>query len=495
MKKIISFLLIITTCICLTGCSKSSEIQTISQNLTTYDMLLEFNNEDKTLTGVNKVDYINTSEDELVNVYFHLYPNAFRENAKASVVSLSNIQKAYPNGKSYGKIEINECKVKDATTNFSIGGEDENILIVELNSKLKPKAKTTIEISYVVTIPNINHRFGYGNNTINLGNFYPIACMYENGNFVTDLYHYNGDPFYSDISNYNVKIKYNKNLTLATSGSITNTTEGGSTKVTSVNAITVRDFAMVLSNKFNIKETEVNNTKILYYYYGDTNPEKSLITASDSIKTFNKLFGNYPYETLSVVEANFVHGGMEYPQLILISDDIELHDDYINVIVHETAHQWWYGMVGNNEYKYGWLDEGLTEYSTALFYEKNTNYNKSKDDIIKNANANYALYIEVYSAVYKEVDTSMNRKLNEYKTEPEYVYIAYVKGMLLFDNIREVIGDKKFFNGLQTYFENGKFKNNTPENLIIAFNDSSKTDLSSLFNSWINGDIVIERVA
>ena len=495
MKKIISFLLIIATCICLTGCAKNSEIQTLSQNLTTYNMSLEFNNEDKTLTGINKVEYTNTSNDELANVYFHLYPNAFRENAKASVVSLSNTQKAYPNGKSYGKIDINECKVKGNTTKFSIGGEDENILIVDLNGQLKPKAKTTIEISYVVTIPNINHRFGYGNNTINLGNFYPIACMYENGNFVTDLYHYNGDPFYSDIANYNVEIKYNKNLTLATSGNIINTSEEGSTKVTTANAISIRDFAMVLSDKFNVKETEVNGTKILYYYYGDTNPEKSLLTASDSIKTFNKLFGTYPYETLSVVEANFVHGGMEYPRLILISDDIEAHDDYINVIIHETAHQWWYGMVGNNEYKYGWLDEGLTEYSTALFYEKNPSYNKSKDDIIKNANANYALYIEVYSAVYKEVDTSMNRALNEYKTEPEYVYIAYVKGMLLFDNIREVVGDKKFFNGLQTYFENGKYKNNTPENLINAFNESSKTDLSSLFNSWINGDIVIEKVA
>lgn len=495
MKKIISFLLIITTCLCLTGCTKKTEIQNLSQNLTTYNMSLSLNNEDKTLSGVNKVEYVNTSEDELSSIYFHLYPNAFRENAKASVVSLSNTQKAYPNGKSYGKIDINECKIKETVAKFEIGGEDQNILIVKLDNKLKPKGKILIEISYVVTIPNINHRFGYGENTINLGNFYPIACVYENGNFVTDLYHYNGDPFYSDIANYNVEISYNNNLTLATSGNILNTVENGSTKTTSASAISIRDYAMVLSDKFNVKETDVNGTKILYYYYGDANPEKSLITASDSLKTFNKLFGDYPYETLSVVEANFVHGGMEYPRLILISDDIEVHDDYINVIVHETAHQWWYGMVGNNEFKYGWLDEGLTEYSTALFYEENPSYNKTKEEIIKNANANYALYIEVYTSVYKQVDTNMNRALNEYKTEPEYVYIAYVKGMLLFDNVREVVGDKKFFNGLKTYFENGKFKNNTPENLINSFEETTQTDLENLFNSWINGDIVIEKVA
>ena len=61
-----------------------------------------------------------------------MYPNAFRENAKASVVSKSNETKAYPNGKSYGNISVDNVKVENENSNFEICGEDENILNVGL---------------------------------------------------------------------------------------------------------------------------------------------------------------------------------------------------------------------------------------------------------------------------------------------------------------------------------------------------------------------------
>jgi len=62
-------------------------------------------------------------------------------------------------------------------------------------------------------LPNINHRFGYGDNTVNFGNFYPVACVYENGKgFIQDLYHSNGDPFYSECSNYEVEIMQRKDF-------------------------------------------------------------------------------------------------------------------------------------------------------------------------------------------------------------------------------------------------------------------------------------------
>ena len=91
------------------------------------------------------------------------------------------------------------------------------------------------------------------------------------------------------------------------------------------------------------------------------------------VEFFSKIFGEYPYKTLTVVKTPFVYGGMEYPNLVFVSDSVNSKEELYKVVVHEIAHQWWYGIVGNNEYTYPWLDEALTEFSTILFYGlKNT---------------------------------------------------------------------------------------------------------------------------
>ncbi len=476
----------------LVGC-KQDEVLKASKNLSTYNIDITLN-DDKTLDCTQTVEYKNNTGTSLDHIMFHLYPQSFRIGATSSVVSSLNYKKCYYNGASDGGINIIKQTVNGQDSTIEICGNDEDIANVKLSESLQPNDSVEVYFEYKVTIPNINHRFGYGDDTINIANFYPIACMYENGDFVIDSYHYNGDPFYSDVANYNVNITANKNLVLANSGEVSSIVEGEETNTYNLKALTVRDFAMVLSDKFEVVSDNIDGTTINYYYYNNQYPSEAIKTAVDSVKTFNKLFGTYPYKTLSVVESDFVHGGMEYPNLVLISDMVDVQSDYINVIVHEIAHQWWYGIVGNNEYAYGWLDEGLTEYSTILFYDENPQYNVNTDELIKNTTNSFVTFVDVYTKVFSKVDTTMNRKLNEYNNESEYVYIAYVKGMLIFDNIKELLGKDKFCKCLQTYFEDNKFKIATPDSLIEAFNKSSKCNLRDVFTSWINGKVKIVAV-
>ena len=488
-KKIL-LILIIPFLVLVGGC-KDNTINKISKELNTYTMDIIYN-DDHTLSVSQTLDYKNNTENTLDKIKFHLYPRSFREDSNCSVVSTLNYSKCYYNGKSYGNLEVTSLAVNDNPTSIYIGGYDEDILEVKLDEELEPNNKCKISIDYTVTIPNINHRFGYGDNAINLGNFYPIVCVYENGEFVTDSYHYNGDPFYSEMANYNVTITANSNLILASTGNIANTQNNdNNTNTYSIKALAVRDYAFILSDKFSIVSDTINNTKVNYYYYKNQYPSECLKAGVDSISTFNRLFGEYPYNELNIVETNFVHGGMEYPNLVMISDAVDIQSDYINVIIHEVAHQWWYGLVGNNEVAYGWLDEGLTEYSTLLFYEENLTYNVDTKTLIKNTTNSFATFIEVYTKVFGQVDTTMNRALNEYTNESEYVYIAYVKGMLLFDSIREIMGYEKFIAALQEYFNENKFHISTPEKLIDAFEKSSGQKLTELFESWINGKVKI----
>lgn len=489
LKKIL-ILLILPIIFVFSGC-KDDNLSKISKDLNTYTMDITYN-DNHTLSVKQTLDYKNNTENSLDKIKFHLYPRSFREDSNCSVVSTLNYSKCYYNGKSYGSMDISKVSVNNEPANIFLGGYDEDILEVTLPNNLNPDKHCEIFIEYTVTIPNINHRFGYGENTINLGNFYPIVCVYENGDFVTDSYHYNGDPFYSDMANYNISINANSNLKLASSGNITRTKiEDNNTTSYTINALAIRDFAFVLSDKFNIVSDNINGIEVNYFYYNNQYPSECLKASKDSISTFSNLFGNYPYNVINVVETNFVHGGMEYPNMVMISDAVDIQSDYINVIVHEIAHQWWYGIVGNNEFDYGWLDEGLTEYSTLLFYEQNPEYNVDTKELIKNTTNSFATFTEVYTKVFGQVDTTMNRALNEYNNESEYVYIAYVKGMLLFDSVREFLGYDKFIAALQYYYNSNKFGIATPEKLIDAFEESSKTKLSSLFESWINGKVKI----
>lgn len=483
------FLLLLLPIFLLFGC-KENTIDRISKDLNTYNIDIVYN-DDHTLSVTQSVDYTNQTGDILDSIMFHLYPRSFRTDSKSSVVSSLNYSKCYYNGPSYGDLEILSLKVNHEDTEIKLTGDNEDILDVDISESLKPNENVILDMSYTVTIPNINHRFGYGEDTINLGNFYPIACVYEDGEFVTDSYHYNGDPFYSEVANYNVTITADNNLVVASTGTLVNTRQQESTTTNEYCAKVVRDFALVLSDKFNIVSDTINNTTVNYYYYNNQYPAECLQASIDSVSTFNRLFGEYPYSCLNVVETNFVHGGMEYPGLVMISDAVDVQSDYINVIVHEIAHQWWYGLVGNNEYAYGWLDEGLTEYSTLLFYNDNPQYNVNTTELIKNTTNSFVTFVDVYTKVFGEADTTMNRALDEYNNESEYVYIAYVKGMLIFDSLREVLGHDKFIACLQHYFEENKFGISTPDKLIDSFEDVSKSDLSAFFESWINGKVKI----
>ena len=490
MKKIFvvlfSFALIFTTF----GCKQKDDINKLSKNLTTYEITLNLDCETKSVNANQVINYVNNTNSILKFIKFHLYPQFFEQGATDYVVSQTHMNTAYPNGMSYAEFNVDRVKVGKTDKEIVYENEFDSILIVELNSSLMPGENEIIYIDYSFILPNCCHRFGYGENTINLANFYPIVCVFDNGEFNTNGYHANGDPFYSDMSNYSVDITLNKQYVVAGTGTKENIKIENGLKKVNFNAKLVRDFAMVISDKFEVINSHVNDTLIEYYHFNDGNKNKSLQAGIDAIKTFSKLFGEYPYNSFNIVQTDFVHGGMEYPNLVMISSQIENEDDYLHTIIHETAHQWWYGIVGNDEFTYPWLDEALTEFSTILFYDNNENYNLNHKQIINSSKENYSLFITVYEDVLGPINTSM-RAINQYSTEPEYVYCTYVKGVLMCESLYQLIGEKDFIKGLNTYFENNKYTNAEPKDLFQAFEQASNKKLENFFSSWIQGKVVI----
>lgn len=478
MKKIAVLILVVTLLpFCLVACGKEEK-----KNLYFIDAV--FNDDDMTLTCSQSVEYVNTSENILTEVDFFLYPNSFAE--EQTPVPTSYMASAYPNGESFGCLEMASVKVGGETAKFAIEEENKSILVVNFGKELYPDEMIEIEMDYTVRLANINHRLGYGEKTVNFGTFFPIACVYENG-FVRNGFSSSGDPFYSDVSNFEVKVSFPDEYVLASTGN-QEVQSDGEVLCTAEN---VRDFAFVLSKEFELLSKEVNGVTVNYYYYEDENAEENLQISCEAVETFEDLFGQYPYKQLSVVKTNFCFGGMEYPNLVMISDSITDKETCNYVIVHEIAHQWWYGLVGNNEYTDAWVDEGLTEYSTALFFEENEKYGFDYDVVMENALNGYKKFVEIYSSVLREVDESMQRDLSQFLTEPEYVNCTYTKGMLLFDSLRDTLGKRKFEKCLKNYYKEYKFENSSYEKLVKSFSKSANRNLENFFASWVEGNVKI----
>ena len=442
--------------------------------------------DDHTLSATVTVDYVNNTDVPLNELMFHLYPNAFREGARFSPVAKDRITEAYPNGRSYGKMTVEKVTVGGAETEIGITGDDENILCVPLGGTLEPTDAISVGIEYTVKLPNIRHRFGYTDKSVNLANFYPIACVYRDGGFATDPYYSTGDPFFSECANYSVKLTAPSALVGAFTGTVTSETKGESATVYEISANNVRDFAAVFGDYQKMSGLS-GGTIVNYLYYKDSDPEKALAAAIDSLRIFGEMFGAYPYKEYSVVQTGFLQGGMEYPCLSMVSDAFS-GASLADIIVHETAHQWWYGLVGNDEVRHSWMDEALAEYSTMMFYEKAEGYSYTFDGKRADALGAYMLYCETYKN-NGAGDTTMTRALGEYENETEYSYMIYVKGALMLDDIRAAVGTENFISGLKRYCAENKYKIAKPQDLVGAMEKASKRTLAPLFESWLNGNV------
>lgn len=444
------------------------------------------------LKGEMTLKYVNKNEHSINELYFNLYPNAFKnEDNVLNVAVPDRINEAYPNGFNQGYINVVSVIIDGKNAEYSLV-DDEQVLKIN-TGEIKKNKKEEIVINFEEKLPDSPMRYGYGESTFNYGNWYPVLCPFENGEPIITKYVSNGDPFYSECSDYYVTIKTSPEYRIATSGKIlSKNTENPMQTKWSIEGKNIRDFAFVLSKDFNLKSTKVGETLIYSYYLeNDEAGESALKYAEKAINCFNKMFGEYPYETFSVVACDFYIGGMEYPNLVYIDKNLYSNIYYEaleEVVVHETAHQWWYGVVGNNEQKEAWLDEGLTQFSVALYIDEI--YGKERYKMYLNENESYCKTVfEIVKDVTGKVNKQIDRPTGEFEHWLLYDALTYDVCALMFDNLRNSIGDDKLFNGLKSYYEANKFKISNKEKFISDLSLYTGTDVNAYVEPWLNGSI------
>lgn len=467
--------------------SDSIDINGISRypNVNDYVMKLELDTWNKTVKGQQTVSFINSEEIPISEAYFHIYPNAFKDKG--------------------GSIIIKAVKINGSDSQYKIEGQDSTLLHIPFPVALEPGNRNQIFMEYEISIPKeggagFGDRFGYGSNTYNLGNFFPIAAVYENGSWDRHLYDEKGDAFYSETSNFQVEIIAPEDQVIASSGYIDKITALNGRQVLDINAYSVRDFAFVTSDMFKVEEAMVNGTLVRSYAASSKKAKKVLEFSTEAIRIFNRKYGKYPYPTCSVVQSD-IGGGMEYPNLVMIESNEYGNVTFSNllasyyfgkpkgslefVVVHELAHQWWYGIVGNDEYREAWIDEPLTQYATLEYYRQR--YGAEEFSRLYNRYIKLGVNMFLQSGAGEE--KPLNRSLDQFPHDDYYVLI-YNKGTMMYKDLNDQLGDDKFNKLLRTLFEKYKFKVVSGEEFIELTSEIAGKDMSEFYRNWLETNYI-----
>ncbi len=362
-----------------------------------------------------------------------------------------------------------------------------NFLTVQLPQPLKPGEGLQLGLEYSLYLPSPQPSpdlrpvpFGYTARQANLVDWYPYIPPFEQEKgWLAHPPSFYGEHQVYETSDFDVLLRFDPHrpdLVVAASAP-----DEGDASQHRFRLDSARNFAFSVSDQYLVSSQTVQGVTILSYAlsFHQAAGEHALKTTVEAFTLFQDLLAPYPHQTLSVVEADFLDG-MEYDGLYFLSNGFyNLYSgsqaDYLTAIAaHETAHQWWYGLVGNDQALEPWLDEALCTYSEILFYE--TYYPEAIEW--------WWVYRIDYYAPAGWVDTTIYNPEASPTPYNSYRSAVYLNGAHFLSDLRTLIGDTAFFAFLRAYTSNHIAQITTAVDFFDTLALFSKEDLSALRSKY-----------
>jgi hypothetical protein len=334
------------------------------------------------VVGQVQIEFVNTSQRALGELYLHLYPNAFESDRTVFIrEGGGNIR-----GKTLaqrGRIEILRLTSEDGA-DLLAGADDELIpgdhtqLRVPLPRTVQPGERFGLSARFRTTLPEIVARSGYAGDFHMLGQWFPkLAKLEDSGAWASFPYHGLGE-FYADFADYELTLRVPRAYVTAAGGVRVESRDEGAFRSDRFVAENVHDIAAACYPAFERTQARAGSIAIEVYAphgYGAAAQRQAQLLAA-GVRYFSAAYGEYPYPQLTAVippRAASGAAGMEYPTLLLSGGPWwalppGLPDPSHDVIaIHELAHQWFSGMLASDEVALPMLDEGLAQWSSLEF--------------------------------------------------------------------------------------------------------------------------------
>ena len=437
-----------------------------------YVIKLDIQPSERMVTGIEKIKLMNTSDYKLRKVYINAPMKAFSENPP---VFDEFLETAYPNGINYGYMSFSNISVDGETADSSLNG---TVLCIDLPEALPPGESTEIRLELEALIPVMNHRTGSDRSGMWFGNFIPMLAVRDAEGWHTDPYYPAGSPFFAMTSNFNVSVTTPAEYTVAGPG-IPAVAENDGRKTTEFTLKLARDFAFSIHRRYSfISKTTPSNVEIILYTFSSTSRvNKILETASKSLEYYCGLMEAYPYSQLVIAETKlFNKGGMEYPGVIFIDSDYLSSTDDFASITHAIGQQWFNNIIGSNQIKNAWMDEGLNSFLQMGFSLSGAETDKKMEEE----------YDNLKRVLPQIKPNTLNSGLGEFTAWSDYYNVHCVRGKLMFYSLYKKIGKKKFNEFLTEYNRRYSFRIAAPDDLIQTAEHVSGMNLGAFFSAWIH---------
>lgn len=471
----------------------------LSDRIVNYHIQVSLNEELHLLEGEQIMTWRNPGKKQVEDLYLHLYANAFQSPQTTFMKeSGGKLRSDRATAQSEGYIQLKSLETMEGdnllprvkyTAPDDGNPEDRTVAMFRLIEPLAPGQEVTFRITFEVKLPEVFARMGYWEDFIMAGQWFPKVAAYEtvgtrnrsDEGWNVHQYHGNSE-FYSNFGVYNVKIHVPEHYVVAATGMQTKTANlGDGRKIVHFYAEDVHDFAFALSPNFITYETSyssdtVPGVKIKLYVdpEHDGLKDRYLHAAKSAIAYFGKHFGSYPYSTLSIVvppKGASGAGGMEYPTLVtaLAADKRNPGYELERTVIHEIGHQYWYGIVANNEFEEAWLDEAFTSYAEEKVMEN-----------VYGVRSNHRL-----EAVYMTNPAPLKLNAWEYHNHQHYAENVYLRGKLLLLDIEQIIGTTKMNKLMRNYFQAYQFKHPTTEQFQDQLEQLTKQSWQQYFDQHV----------
>lgn len=505
-----------------------------------------------TLKGFEEVTYINNSPHTLTHLWFHLWPNAYKNQKTALAKQLlanGDLDYYFDNNQYNGYID-SICFVADGDTlEWEYKGDSIDICKIKLKCAVPKGDSVVITTPFFVKIPSGEYsRLGHIGQSYQITQWYPKPAVYDKNGWNEMPYLTQGE-FYSEYGSFDVKITLPANYYVGHTGYLVNDfkeidvlkkraeetekmlgshinkvgniidphnngfpASSKETKTLHIKQQRVHDFAWFADKRYYILrgEVELPHTKkkvktMAMFTAGNSRYwAKSIEYLNNSLYYYSLWNGDYPYSQCTAVDGTIsAGGGMEYPNVTVIGD-VGSHSSLETVIMHEVGHNWFYGILGSNEREHPWMDEGINSfnemrYNRTLHPERSLIGSFTEQmspglsrllglDLFK---AKHQYYLAYLFSARNNNDQPIEGKADEY-TNTNYGTIVYSKTAVAFDYLHDYLGDDVFDVAMQKYFERWKFKHPSPQDLQYVLEEVSKKDLSWFFKDLIETNKVVD---
>jgi len=507
----------------------AADAQPLSPRNANYTIDVKLDARARTLSAHQTLVWTNVTSASANELQFHLYYNAWR-NRRSTWMREHTLttwwQNASQRDEDLAAIDISSLTLTSSSGPIDLtkqmrfiapddGNEDDRtVMAITLPEPVGPGQTITIDIAFAVKIPRPFARTGVVGNYFFIAQWFPkIGVLDPAGKWNCHQFHV-GTEFFSDFGVYDVRMTVPRGWLLAATGRERGRTDNADGSTTHrYYQEDVHDFAWTTSpdflearERFEHPGLPPVDMRLVFQPEHASQVARHFESTRATLRRYGEWFGAYPYGHITLVDPPWAGGatsGMEYPTLFTVGTRwwMPREDTYLeDTVVHETGHQWFYGIVATNEFEDAWMDEGINQYANARAMAEEFPDGR---EVLRFFGGYVPWVLEdvrwdrlvdgEYMPDYRGTPTVDIQATPSFRYWPKTSGpITYTKGALWLHTLERALGWTTVQQILGTFAERWKFKHPKPGDLFQIANEVSGRDLSPFFDQVYRGSAVFD---